>query len=369
MRTLMLLTANQYGVVSHFFEGIYFTLAKKGYDIDCIDCSTPETIKESLGSISSVEDYDNIFSFNGVGLGPISSNFNTLEFAKTKPVYVYCVDNPIHIITRFYGHPVVILCVAKEHAELMRQFGHKAEYFPHAVSSDTELYKITLHQEKTKEIIFPVSFMESQALKPNLKAVWGQVGHIIDGSNSVTDFLINIGVLATSQSPSKVVFDENIRRVSVLVDKYIRAKQRESCLLAFADKGIELTVIGRHSDKFKAITPFHRYEEKVTFPELLSRISKSSYVLHQSPGFEYGLHERLVYPLICGTPVLTWNTPFINSTFKHAGIVKFGDSLPMKETVDYANLVEAGRRFVNENHTWTNRLTSLFENVEKHTNT
>ena len=359
MRSLILLTQNQYSVVSHFFNGIRFALENMGYAVDTLYCDNPDTIAEGFAKLAPIGAYDHMFSFNGNGLGKITDSFNTLEFAKLKPVYVYCVDNPIHVIPRFYGHPVTVLCVAEEHVSLMQQFGHKACYFPHAVTDKGKCYPDPGIDNKNEDILFPISFMSSKNAKNALTPVWKQLGEAIDAAYSVTDFLRVIGVVPTETSPARTKFDENIRRISVLVDRYLRARNRELCLLDCASRRIKLKVVGRDSLKFSALTDYHDYNEAINFSDLLKEMSLSKWVLHQSPGFEEGLHERIVYPLVCGTPVILWQSPHVLSAMSNKGVIDFSVYDEMNKEDSYIQLLTDGKQEVLGHHTWTKRLSAL----------
>lgn len=359
MRSLMLLTKNQYSVVSHFFDGIQHALETMGFTVDVLFCDDVDTITQGFQKLEKIEAYQHVFSFNGNGLGKISDSFNTLDFAKTKPVYVFCVDNPIHVIPRFYGHPVTVLCVAKEHVSLMQQFGHKAHFFPHAVTESSHAYPEAEYQYKNQSIVYPISFMSSQKAKDALTPVWGQLKDAIEASSTVTDFLKIIGVVPTATSPARIKFDENIRRISVLVDKYLRARDRELCLLECASRNVKLKVIGRDSQQFSAITDYHDYKEACSFSELLNEFALSKWVLHQTPGFEEGLHERVVYPLVCGTPVMLWKSPFIYNAMKNKGVIDVFSNDKPEDEEHYLQFISEGRQEVLSHHTWTRRLTTL----------
>lgn len=364
MRSLILLTQNQYSVVSHFFSGIKLALENMGYAVDILYCDNPDTIAKGFVKLAPIEAYDHIFSFNGNGLGKITDSFNTLAFAKLKPVYVYCVDNPIHVIPRFYGHPVTVLCVAEEHVALMRQFGHKASYFPHAVMDSKKCYPAPEIDNKNENILFPISFMSSESAKSALTPVWEQLGEGIDASNSVTDFLRVIGVVPTETSPARTKFDENIRRITVLVDRFLRARERERCLLYCASRKIKLNVVGRDSLKFRALTDYHDYNEAINFSDLLKEMSLSRWVLHQSPGFEEGLHERIVYPLVCGTPVIVWKYPHVLSAMRNKGVIDFADYDALNKEDSYIQLLTKGKQEVLDHHTWSQRLSALLTDTK-----
>lgn len=362
MKALVLTGQNQYQVVSYFLDGIAHDLTILGYDVDFLNVQSESTIKDGLVHILPLNDYDMIFSFNGVGLGEVSENYNTLDYAKEKPLYVFCVDNPIHLMLRFFGQPVKVLCVAQEHEAFLRACGVEAYYFPHAVPSN---FSVPSSQPASDTcaipLLFPVSFIDKQAFRKELAPVWGKLGQVIEASHTVTDFLQLIGVMPSPQGPARTQLNEMILRISATVDKYLRAKQREACLIDCANQNRRLTVIGRDVTRYSEVCDFHQYKDSVSFSELLSLISQSDFVVHQSPGFERGLHERVLYALASGTGVLSYHAQFAESIFANKGVFGFEHTLPKATDSAYLEAVKKGQETVLTQHTWHNRLALLLK--------
>lgn len=361
MRALIVSAKNQYGVVSHFLDGISADLTLLHYTVDTLVLpQSGGNINEQLATLSPIEDYAFILSFNGVGLGNLGEGYNSLTYAQNKPVYVFCVDHPMHVIPRFYGHPVTVLCVDKEHIEFMTVCGMKSHYFPHAVSQSLQNeYKTVPAEDKSDEVLLPISYLNKQKLREQLQPVWRQIGQAVEACENVTEFLRTIGVMRSHSSPVRTLVDENIRRISVLVDKYLRACQRENCLKACEKNGQKLTVIGRGVEHYRTISASHHYEESLDFESLLKRCATSAYVLHHSPGFNNGLHERVVFPLAVGTPVITWNTPHINTEFKDKGVFSLGAPIPRCTDDLYESERGSARIHILQNHTWMVNLSSV----------
>ena len=360
MNALILTGENQYGVVDHFLSGMSADLKLLGYNTDTLRVNSQENIDRGITSLRPLNEYDLIVSFNGVGLGRLTTNYNTLEYAQHNPVYVFCVDHPIHILPRFFGQPVTVLCVDKEHAEFMRLVSMKSHYFPHAISHSLQTrYKMTQQQDKKDRILFPVSYLDKQNIRTSLEPVWHQISQVVENVTSVTQFLIAIGVIPSQTSPARIVFDENIRRISTLVDKYIRASERENCIKACEQQGLKLTLIGRNVARYKSISTFHEYLDTCTFDNLLSMMSTSAFVLHNSPGFEQGLHERLIYPLAHGTPVITWKTPYIDNLFANNGVYPYTAPKPIFTSADYNTVRLTARNKVLNENTWLQNLRQL----------
>lgn len=364
LKALILTGQNQYSVVSYFLNGIADDLKLLGYDVDFLNVENQTNIDKGLPHICALEQYAFIISFNGVGLGKLSDTHDTLAYAKTNPLYVFCVDNPLHLILRFFGHPVTVLCVAQEHVEFMRACGIKAHYFPHAISHNDPAFSSNEDAssekqyglEKPNSILFPVSFNDKQAAFNELAPVWKSLGTAIDACANVTDFLQRIGVLPTANSPARTTLNESILRISAVVDRYLRAKEREACLLDFAKREIKLTVVGNNVERYRNVCDFHEYEQSVSFDALRDKFKQYEFVLHQSPGFERGLHERVIHAIAAGTGVITWNAPFALSAFNDAGAFAHNAPLPNATDALYTNALEVGKKQLLANHTWKAQL-------------
>lgn len=362
MKALVLTGQNQYQVVSHFLDGIAHDLTVLGYDVDFLNVENAAIIKDGLTRIGKLDDYAMILSFNAVGLGPLSDDMNTLEYAKQKPLFVFCVDNPLHLMLRFFGHPVKVLCVAQEHVAFLRACGVEAHYFPHAVSSNWAMpQNSSSHQNAATSILFPVSFIDKHAFKKDLAPVWNKLGPVIEASRNVTDFLQRIGVMPSEAGPARTQLNEMILRIAAVVDKYLRAKARETCLLDCATRDYKLTVIGRDVARYQTLCDFHHYSESVPFPELLLLMSQSDFVLHQSPGFEQGLHERVVYSLASGTGVLSYDAHFAEAAFTNKGVFSFESVLPNVSDVAYKDAVAKGQQTVLNEHTWLRNFATVLK--------
>jgi hypothetical protein len=90
-------------------------------------------------------------------------------------------------------------------------------------------------------------------------------------------------------------------------------------------------------------------------------MSKARYVAHNSPGFERGLHERVVVPLSMGTLVVS-EAPFVQESFTEGSIQK---SLTVNSQTDeqYRRVSKDSQVKVLTEHTWKVRWEKLLNNI------
>lgn len=356
----------QYGVVDDFIDGLIAGLSDS-YFFEVVDLSNKDYLI-SLDFSKFFEDVELIFSVNALGV----------EFSLHYPVvagipfYTLLLDHPIHSITRFYGAKVKLLCVDECHVDFVKALGMSAIFFPHgAKASYIDSGDRRNGMAEKSGILFPATYFNSSELREQLSKYFPNALDIID-CNSIdnfTDFLKCLGFMVPGVSPS---IELNANSIAILqrCDLYLRAKEREQLLLDFANAGISVTVIGRGWESSRKIS-IHKYLNAVSFHELLILMKNSKFILHQSPGFKRGLHERVTYPLLTGTMVLTKNDPYLFEIFGESnGIVNFkytsgvSDLFRNLDMDSYAHSIERAVEIIKKKYTWEGNSRKLFlENI------
>ncbi|MCV2885477.1 hypothetical protein OE749_12300 [Aestuariibacter sp. AA17] len=367
MRALMVVGENRYGVVSSFVNGLADALKQKSIDVSLLSVENDTCVADSVLALESGIDFDFVVSFNGLGLDlQVSGQRDYLKHVG-KPIYVLLVDHPLHLFSRFYGANVTVLCVDQEHAAFCQLCGIDALYFPHAADENWLAEPVTGFEDKTDEIIFPASHFSLMHWRKKLEPVWSQVGEMIDGTQSITRFMQAIGILPIGEHAATTPLDENLKTVCMFVDFYQRAKKRREALHHAEEKGVRLTVVGADASRYKEVSDFHHYEDAMPFSDLCLRIKHARYGFHNSPGFERGLHERLMMPLALGTLTIIDDVPFaqhaIHPALQYLNLASFspldGDS--------YVNIQHILRAEIAQNHTWNNRADTLLAHVNSKT--
>lgn len=359
MKVLFLEGSNQYGVVDFFLSGIKTDLASMGFECESLSFAK-EHQQSALEAIANGIEHDIVFSFNGIGLDVKNDQGKGFFESSGKPVFIFLVDHPLHLITRFLGTPATVLCVDEEHVSFCQLCGMKARFFPHAISESQIPPDASVLEDKVLDYLFPVSYFDLSHWQAKLKPVWHQVEPLLNQVNNITRFLQLIGVLPLGERPATVALDQNILSISRFVDFYFRARSRENALALAENLGVSLTVVGNNSAKYQDKFASHVYRDAVSFDDLQQLIKASKYVLHNSPGFERGLHERLVLPMALSTMPTVTDEPFGKHLFgQPAEIPKLADSVAISNT-EYVSGIQQNLALVKEGHTWRSRLETLF---------
>ncbi|GGW73549.1 glycosyltransferase [Alteromonas halophila] len=363
MHALLLTGQNQYGVVSHFLAGIIADLKQMAIDTALLNAESPDTLKAGLETLPSLSSFDFVISFNGVGLGKWPDGTDVCALAPSIPIYVFCVDHPIHVLRRIWGMKVRLLCIDQEHVQFASLCGFKAEYFAHAISSaKTNRYSQTATEYKHDTVLFPASYIDKNYYHKQLASCWDNLGYAIEQCTSVSRFMEVICVLPAAGKPARLGLDKHVLKLCILVDKYLRAKQREARLHYFDAEDVTLTVVGRQSEKYQSVAPRHHYSAGLPFDDLLTAMSTARFVVHHSPGFERGLHERVVYPLAMGTPVVAVDCPYVNQTMG-SGVVTPAQFFAGIDDKDYDRRRTQARQQVFRHHTWLCRLEKMLSTL------
>jgi hypothetical protein len=362
LNALILSCHNQYNVLSHFVEGIISDLKSMGISSEEYSMSTED--KDELNNKGSyLKKFDFCLSINAVGLDLDFQGQGTFTDVTGKPTLVLVVDHPIHFFKRFYGKNVILLCVDQEHVAFVNLVGHQAQYFPHAVAkqSGSEPNLIPL-QDKSSEIIFPATYFPIKKWRDLLDPLWGQIGEAVENAKSVTRFMQFVGILPYGNRAPSIAIDEAIINTCIAVDFYLRGKYRLATLKLYEEAGINLTVIGNGSHQYHTEFPGHHYQPAMDIEALLIRIQNAKFVVHNSPGFERGLHDRIVIPMNMGTAVIGHDTPFANEEFKKPGgiLTKIDKKTLEVADEDYEQMCLSNYQQLQQSHTWQHRFKLLF---------
>lgn len=350
----------QYGVVDGFINGIKHAFELKGYLVHEIDLKKITTNEQLLQQLSSIE-YSSlqlIFSVNGLAVEFVSklSSFSSIPF------YTYLVDHPLHLLPRFIGTKAKILCVDKEHVTFLAQLGIQAKFWPHAVC-ETELLEDRVSFNEKQGILFPASFKNEEKYFVEIAKVAPNIASRLADPDirNVSDVLRMLGFIQPNVAPTVQL---NGAIVSLLrqCDIYLRGRDRNKLISDCHHAGVQLTIIGTNWNNAHQYAT-HNYMPAVPFNELKSRIASSRFVLHDSPGFEQGQHERVVYSLARGTCVLSETTPYLLNSYGNDNGVIFYDSLDEQISsiteVDYTRWINNANNIITKNETWSSRVAMI----------
>lgn len=361
LKGLFLVGTNQYGVGTRFVTDIVQDAALSGVHTELLDLANQASIQHHLQAKTDPDNFDFILSFNGVGLEFNLEGKSLAAFAAEKPFFVFLVDHPLHLLERFLGLKVILLCVSEEHVSFAKACGFTAFLFRHAVSSALCTGEDAFcHYEQKSGILFPASYIDTAQLQQQLQPVWSSVGHLIAQSSSVTDFMGLLGVIPYKGKAATVQLNQDVLAVTRLVDFYLRGQARENLLARFQQAQISLTVVGRDVQKYHPHFALHQYQEQRSFTDLLAQIAAAKFIAHHTPGFQHGLHERIVYPMALGTLIIAEEP--LSTVF---GAEYYDVDIGNHSLIDqayYQQLQAQNFRLVQQ-HSWQVQLSALFSAV------
>jgi hypothetical protein len=347
----------QYGVVADFIQGIAQSLHHQGYQVQQINLSEKSSLQQQL-TAETFRGTELVFSVNALGADLLP------YFAELRqvPFYSLLLDHPLHSLLRFFGTPLRLLCVDQAHVAFARAVGMQAEFCPHAISAAQ--VSLTASPDTAKQgILFPASFFSADKAKTIIDQHFPQAWNWLRNPavRTISDFLYQLGFMQAGKKP---LLELNKNTITILChcDFYLRAIGRDRLLQQFADAGLALQVIGNGWEQAQQL-PQHQYLPAVAFPALLQMMQKVRYVLHHSPGFEAGLHERLLYPIGAGTQVLSEPTPYLEQVFTRGGAVRFfnhaaelSPALATVSAADYQSQLVHSQQLLKQQHSWDVRL-------------
>lgn len=371
MRRVLFITGkNQYGVVDEFLTGMQADLAQLGFEFDELNLADQTAAQAAAEQLPDINEYTFIVSFNGVGNDIKLKGGSFAQYMQHKPIFLFMVDHPIRLIDRFIGTAkhlqLHILCVAKEHVEFCQMCGVKAHYFPHAYAKTKleENAMLTL-SDKSDEVLYPVSYLDLAKQQQILQPVWHEISAIVNASENITQFMQALGIIPNGRQPASRQLNNNLLRVCLAVDLYLRAKDRLDTLTRCAEAGVKLTVIGNGVKQYQTQVDFHDYQDAISVDKLLQKIKQAKAVLHNSPGFIQGLHERIIFALANGTAVTHCKRmPFVTSELAETSSLVPISQINSLDALSYQNAQQLGFSFINQQHTWLVRWENLLTQLK-----
>lgn len=360
MKILFLTGNSQYNAFEYFLSDMRADLELMSVSTDVCQYQDGEDYTHI-----NLNQYDKIISFNGIGLNITAADGDIKQF-KSSSVLVWLLDHPLHLLPRIISFPVTVLCMDQEHVPFCRLCGLAAFYFPHSISQKnaTEYLEVENLEngfdKKENDIVMPVSYFDAEEQKRKLAPIWSKLEPAINNSENITDFLQQIGVLPTPGRGSVTQLNQDIFNISTLMNMYLRAKSRTSLMQHCADYGLKLNVIGRNVIKYKEDFPDFSYFDELPMTALNEKVTLAKYVVHNTPGFRAGLHDRPLNAMLRGTLVIT-DSSFMMSEFPNSCIgVEQVIELSKRE---YISRIRTARQILLEKHTWYGRFKRLFDEL------
>ena len=353
----------QYGVVDDFINGIKQAFERLGYHVFEVSLKDSSSDEELIAQLASI-DLTKLKLLLSVNAMAVRLTDKLAQLANI-PFYTYLVDHPIHLLPRFYGSKAKILCVDKEHVAFLSQLGINAQFWPHAVC-ETELATDSIPFSQKKGVLFPVSFIDENVHFSEIQKAAPNIASRLTNLEvrSISDVLRMLGFMQSGTSPSVQLNDQMLTFLR-RCDLYLRGRDRNRLIKNCHLEGVPLTIIGSQWDQSSQYAS-HIYKPSVPFNELKDLITNSLFVLHHSPGFEQGQHERILYSLARGTCVLSSGTPYLLDTYSQNNGIFFYDSLVELKHIslavtemEYVSSINNAMSIIERRETWQSRVGAL----------
>ena len=346
---------SQYDVVDDFVQGLSDAVLQFGLQPVLVDVTTDSEVdlrpllKHAVLALS----------VNAVG-ADLYSRFPELEAID---FYTLLIDHPLHLLGRFFNRPVKLLCVDKNHVDFCKALGSIAYFCPHAVNpARAELSAVHDGREK-RGILFPATYMPASKYLSEIEQIFPQILPLLHHAD-ITDIhtlLLHLGFMQPNKEQALPLTSATAKLLSTC-DLYFRAVSRQQLIDDCAENDIALTIIGngwQHASQHA----LHQYLPAETFSALLRRIAASKYLLHHNPGFRQGQHERIVYAMLLGTPVIAQQTDYLLQRYGERGsIILYQQVSDLKELSSavtlqvYSHLTTSSQQQVVNEETWQARL-------------
>lgn len=357
MKGLFIKGDNQYGVIDYFITGMRKDLESEGHKTHLLNLSDTSNINIDEQALEC----DFILSFNGLGCDLQVNNQPLFNYIN-KPVFMFLVDHPMHIMKRLLGQKCTLLCVDESHTQFARMCGLNAHFFPHALSAvDLNTAPQVQYADKLNQALMPCSYQDPESFKLALQPIWQQIEPALSAATNTEHFLVNIGVLPYQNQPPRLGIDANVLAVITNADLYLRATNRQQLIANFQQHFPELPLVIQGSN-VDAYEHFLHHGHTIPGTDVIAvqqSIKNSRYLLHQVPNFSTALHERILFAVANNTVVICDSLQSVARVDASLRLLDLNAAnLPNEQ--QWQDMVEHNREQVASNHTWKARFDLLF---------
>jgi len=285
-----------YGSGSFFLEGIARQLRERGHSVEFIDISYEDSSFDEL-EVCTSKTYDAVIDINSKLPMLELDNGAFLLDEIGAPFFQFIIDHPL------FHHPSLMIPIKNAHAIGIDKthVAYMKKYYPHYRSVDY----ITMPGTKAD---FPTDFKNKKhkllftGTYESPKKQMNEINERPEPYRSMLRELLNVEETLNlthegSLSQIKDKYEGDflfLMNKSYLVDKFRRNREREEILMAFANEGVPITVMGEGWEKSNAYGMEKLdFKGPVTFGASFNIISNFSMLLDINPLFPCGVHDRV----------------------------------------------------------------------------
>ncbi|WP_352418297.1 glycosyltransferase [Proteiniborus sp.] len=323
----------QYDVVNYFVEELGHELMKLGHNVHILNLLTMSSNR--IEGILANNKIDLVLSFNGV-------NFTGKEIYEKLniPLGIILVDHPFYHISRIktYKSNNTFICMFDEGS---------LECFEECIADDisiswlahggTEMLSSEV-VEKSTDVIMPGSLsdynkLERQLLDLDLDILKrfacnlyekGKYNYNIPLYNFFKEELRSAGI-ELKQIREDEDFLNAFSYIYTLVDRTLRARNRYRIIKVLIEEGIRVQHYGNLSNNELLKYKNFKTNGPIDYIALTKEIQRSKILLHDTPYFENGSHERVLTSMLNETLVLSNNNNYCNNLYKEGESIIFYD--------------------------------------------
>jgi len=300
------------------------------------------------------------------------------------PFYDYIVDHPL------YHHPILKLplkrfhaiCVDGTHAEYARK------YYPHLKSVSflplTGMRALTqLPFEKKKNgILFAGTYYPPEKYAAQIEEHTAEEQRIMW---EMTDQLLQLNAEESVLTPEEAFYEAATshgakalaeEEIPVLLNRcypadiYVRAVQRKQRILALANAGLPLWILGNDWDQCRELDGMRNVTriDGLDYNECQEVIASFRVLCNLLPGFVAGTHDRIFQAMANGVAALTDTNAYIEKEFTDGvDCIRFREDTPevlgelLRSPELLAGIAGQGRMRYEEAHRWKHRAKRLLE--------
>ncbi|MFZ0565472.1 MAG: glycosyltransferase [Chlamydiales bacterium] len=351
MRIDFLIGDNLYGSTLHFSKSLSRALNRLGVETRLFWVGDGHFFHAFYEILADPPDLTFSFSdIRGANQTPVGDLWQI-------PHLSYLIDPAIYFLHQLKGDYSYIACVDEEDYQFVRSLNFdRALFLPHGV--DRDLFT-PIETDRPYELVFfgscidfeKVALSWKEKYDPSTRNLLHEAARLVlaDEKISILSALVKLGVGET-----------NLPLWHHEVDLYTRGKDRVDLIHSLKDYPIHIWGEG----PWKKYNPEAEIHTPIAFEQTIEIMKKAKVVLNSSPRFKGGVHERILYALMCGCMVVTGENPFVNTHFIDQQELltyrygqrqdKFADWLP-----NWHRLAIQGQEKARDRHTWDARAKTL----------
>lgn len=387
-KILVIKGSSQYQSTRVMADRICDAWTKGGHDVSVIDATLydDESAKDVLIKNIVHDDFDLIFSINGIGFNLEYNGKKLMDWAKGKVLGMY-VDIPIVHDERFANHTsqnVYASFIDQNHVAFVQKhypyMRDRVLFLPHRGFSSINN---NIEWESRKiDIFFPGTYhdyedgiLEIQNLPELTRNIaFELLDYMINNPNqffcdAVSYILIKNNFLLSDDD--LVVCSKQFYGVYRIFYDFYRTMVLETLLAA----GVKVTVCGNGWDKFKS----ENLQNLIVLPslssdEVVDKMCDSKIVLNVSPIYSNGTHERIFSAMLTGAICITDSNPYLEGIFKNNEVSLYDicdvDTLPgivkgILNSQDQSDeQTKRAFNFANAGYRWEDLATDILEVLE-----